>query len=249
MGRKQRIESPTGYYHVMQRGAGKQILFEDNNDYIRYLSKLRQCEGHLDFNLVAYCLMNNHVHLLVHAENIDTLSTLIRQVGTSYASYYNIKYDHVGYVFQGRFLSEAIYDELHLLACVRYIHNNPVKAGFGTRDGYRWSSFNEYFGEKKYIDTDLVERILGSKKQFLFFSETPDDRFFLDEENDVVTCSIGQEIVRKHFGNEFENSLMVKHLCVEERNRIIMEMKNAGLSNRQIELVTGVSRGVVCRLN
>ena len=262
MSRRPRRESPTGYYHVIQRGTGKQILFEEESDYERYITKLVECKVDLDFEVCAYCLMNNHVHMLIHVDCLNTLSKLMLRLGRSYAGYYNVKYDHTGYVFQGRFYSDPIYDDQYLLACIRYIHNNPVKAGLGQRDSYRWSSYNDYkgsgvngrersFGDRvrlRLVDNEKILAMFESVDQFIEFSQSADDKVFADVEVDVTTCAVGQEIIRKHFGNEFENSLMVKQLRVEERNQIIREMKQAGMNNHQIELVTGVSRRIVSRV-
>ena len=134
MARRAREISPTGYYHVIQRGVGKQILFEDEKDYKRYLRKLRESKEQYQVSVVAYCLMSNHVHLLLHSEDIAAISRMMRVLGASYASFYNIKYDHTGHVFQDRYLSNPIRDEEHLLTCIRYIHNNPVRAGIDTRE-------------------------------------------------------------------------------------------------------------------
>lgn len=266
MGKYARKESKTGYYHVMQRGNGKQILFEDQKDFKRYYDKMLESKSRSNCDLVAYCLMSNHTHLLVRAEKLKSLTYMMSMLGISYASYYNLKYDHVGSVFQGRFLSEPINDEQYLLACVRYIHNNPAKAGFGTREEYRWSSYREYLQEacptktgkflcedcdkgiEKMVDTGIILDMLGSTNAFEEFSKSADDKMFIDNDIDVATCQIGLDIVRKHFGNEFENTLTVKQLCVEERNHIIREMKQAGMNNHQIELVTGVSRDIVRRI-
>lgn len=256
MPRQARKASKTGYYHVIQRGAGKQVLFEDRKDYERYIDKLSECKKELDFKLCAYCLMNNHVHMLIHVDEITTLSRLMRRLGSSYAGYYNVKYEHVGYVFQDRYLSEPIDDETYLLACVRYIHNNPVKAGFGERDEYRWSSYNEYRWSGynvapagiTIVDSEGILGMFDSVEQFVKFSQSADDKNFIDVEVGATTCEVGQQIIRKHFGNEFENTLMVKQLRVAERNQIIREMKAAGMNNHQIELVTGVSRKIVSHI-
>ena len=261
MARQVRKESPTGYYHVMQRGVGKQILFEDSSDYERYINKLQECKNNLNFRLCAYCLMNNHVHMLIHVEEIETLSKLMQKIGNHYAFYYNLKYDHAGHVFQNRYRSEPIVDLSHFLACVRYIHNNPVKAFLGTRESYEWSSYKDYlrkkddrsgtvdkFSARTLTDTTTIMEVLKTVEEFKAFSATADDRVFIDVEVNTATCATGQKIIRKHFGNDFENSLMVKQLRVEERNAIIREMKSAGMNNHQIELVTGVSRKLVGRI-
>lgn len=144
MPRQPRTESSKGYYHVMQRGTGKQTIFESNNDYMFFLKKVEHAKESYNFDLIAYCLMHNHTHLLIRTDTVEELSQIMHSIGTGYARYFNSKYDHVGYVFQDRFLSEPIESERYLLACVRYIHNNPVKAKISTRGDYQWSSYNEY---------------------------------------------------------------------------------------------------------
>ena len=251
MSRSIREESKLGCYHVMQRGAGKQILFEDEEDYTRYYHKLVYCRKELDFELLAFCLMNNHVHLLVKTDDIEILVTLMRRLGTSYGKYYNGKYSHVGSVFQDRFRSEPINGEGRLLRCVRYIHNNPSKAGFCAREKYRWSSYVDYTDGIGITDTEYVIGELGGIDQFVQFSGTLDenmDEQYMDCETDAVTIEDGIEIVRKYFGNQIENAFIVKRLRKEERDSIIREMKAAGLRNKQIELITGVSQEIVRRV-
>lgn len=248
MSRNLRIESPTGYYHVMQRGVGKQILFEDENDYKRYINKLRECKSELDFELAAYCLMNNHVHLLIHSTSIQTISKLMARIGTSYAAYYNTKYDHFGSVFQGRYLSEPISDEKYLRDCTRYIHNNPVKAGIGPAAGYLWSSYSNYLNNEGLTDTKPILEYFGNIESFKEYHGHDCEHQYLECETDLATCDKGLEIIRMHYGTEFENTLIVKQLCKSERDKIIHEMKMAGLSLKRIELLTGVSKTIIRRV-
>ena len=244
MSRCTRAESPTGLYHVMVRGAGKQILFEDDRDYARFISRLEENKTKSSIDVVAYCLMNNHVHLLVKADTLDALSTMMRRLGTSYATYYNKKYEHCGNVFQGRFKSKIIESETSLLRCTRYIHNNPVKANFGSRDEYPWSSYHDYISGGGMTDTALVLGLVGEGSDFAKFSkgEVESDPAIFDVD-DVVTIKTGNEIIRRHLENELEVGTIVKKLGYEERNTIIRSLKDGGLSNRQIELITGVSQG------
>ena len=251
MGRTIREESKLGCYHVMQRGVGKQILFEDDSDYSRYYRKLEECRKDLEFELLAFCLMRNHVHLLVKTEKLSTLETLMRRLGTSYARYYNGKYSHVGCVFQGRFRSEPLHVSGRMLRCARYIHNNPAKAGICARDMYRWSSYNDYTGGSGITDTEYVLGELGGVDQFVEFSAAWDEdqgEHYMDCEMAAVTIEDGIEIVRKHFGNQIENGFIVKRLKKAERDIIIGEMKSAGLRNKQIELITGVSKEIIRRV-
>lgn len=248
MSRRVREESKTGYYHVMQRGAGKQILFEDDTDYQRYVDKLLECKNEIGFILPAYCLMNNHVHLLIKTTQLRDLSKTMSRIGTSYAAYYNIRYEHVGNVFQGRFLSSPINDEQYLLECVKYIHNNPVKANFGRIDEYAWSSYNEYFGGGAVADTEGIMALFGSQKQFEDFHKVESKIKFDDCDVVASTFDDGLRIIRDYFNNELESSMIVKMLGKKNRDNVIREMKKHGLSNHQIELITGISRDLVRRI-
>ena len=248
MSRQPREASKMGLYHVMVRGAGRQILFEDENDYKRYIVKVTETKNAMDAELIAYCLMNNHVHLLIKTDDVKTLSSIMRKIGTSYANYYNKKYDHAGSVFQGRYHSEPINDEGYLLTCVRYIHNNPAKANLGSREEYPWSSYQDYIMSGGIADTELIYSIINGRKQFEAFSKEHDKSekkvFDID---DTITIREGNEILHDFLDNTFEIGTIVKKLKPGERNRIIMALKGAGLSNRQIELITGISREIVKR--
>ncbi|MBQ0018395.1 MAG: transposase [Clostridiales bacterium] len=248
MSRRPREESSTGYYHVMQRGAGKQILFEDETDYQRYMDKLVECKNEIGFSLPAYCLMNNHVHLLIKTNQLRDLSKAMSRIGTSYAAYYNVRYDHVGNVFQGRFLSSPINDEEYLLECVKYIHNNPVKANFGRIDDYAWSSYNEYLGDGAVADTGEIMALFGSRTMFEEFHKKEGKIEFDECDVAASTCEDGLRIVRDYFNNEFESPMIVKMLGKKSRDIVIKEMKKQGLTNHQIELITGISRDLVRRI-
>ena len=153
MARKPREKSCTGIYHVMLRGVNKQIIFDDTNDYHRVLRAMRLIAWPEDelgkpqpplCTVYAYCLMSNHVHLLIR-EATESLPEIVKRPAVTYAQYYNKKYEHSGHLFQNRFRSEPVNDEGYFLTLMRYIHQNPVAAGITrTVDEYEWSSWHEY---------------------------------------------------------------------------------------------------------
>ena len=251
MSRCERQESPTGYYHVMQRGTGKQILFESEEDYSRYLMKLWELRDRYGTKVAAYCLMNNHVHLLIKAESLESLSKMMRSVGVSYAAYYNLKYLHEGHVFQDRFQSRPICDERYLWGCLRYIHNNPVAAGICAREDYEWSSYKEYEAGKGFADIEEILSDFGSLKDFAQFSEGeyPDDDL-----DDYLGCTPSDDkmhraqlIINEELGYEFNNGFVVKKCAKEERDRVLRRLRKEGYSLKQIELLTGVSKRIIQR--
>ncbi len=119
--------SVSGYYHVMLRGYERRNIFMDRSDREKFLTLLSRQTEKGTIAVIAYCLMDNHLHLLVK-ENENGLAKAMSSVGTAYVIYFNEKYYRSGHLFQNRYKSEAIEDEAYLFAALRYIHQNPVKA-------------------------------------------------------------------------------------------------------------------------
>ncbi len=156
MPRQARKESGTGIYHVMLRGINRQDIFEDKEDYVRMLGYMQQMLEQYDeqgnrqpplCTFYSYCLMSNHVHLLLKT-NLKDIGSTVKPLAVMYAMYYNNKYSRSGHVFQDRFKSEPVNDMPYFVTLLRYIHQNPTKAGIVNKVGdYEWSSWKEYTGE------------------------------------------------------------------------------------------------------
>lgn len=148
MSRKARALAASGAYHIMVRGIDKMQLFRDDADCVQYLSCLDSVQQPDRFEVLAYCLMGNHVHLLVRTDKASAagLETATKSLGVRYAAYYNRRYDRVGPLFQGRYKSQPVDTVGYFLRVLRYIHNNPVAAGLcAAPDAYQWSSWRDYF--------------------------------------------------------------------------------------------------------
>ncbi|MGI5912282.1 MAG: REP-associated tyrosine transposase, partial [Syntrophomonadaceae bacterium] len=165
MARTGRKRSESGIYHIVLRGINRQTIFEDEEDAIRFLDTLHTYMNTSGYKVYAYCLMGNHIHLLLKEEK-EELGNIIRRIGASYVYWYNWKYQRCGHLFQGRYKSEAVEDEKYFLTVLRYIHQNPLKAGI-VKDiaEYRWSSFLEYTRNSKIIDTDFVLKLFNDDKK------------------------------------------------------------------------------------
>ena len=150
----------TSYFHVITQGINKSYIFDKAEDvkyYIKIMYKLMEKQK---IKIIAYCIMNNHAHMLLETEDIKELSKYMQRLNTNYAKYYNTKYNRVGYVFRDRFKSEGIYSEDHLYNCIRYIYNNPVKAGICNKESeYPYSNYKEINGniDNKYYFIDIEE--------------------------------------------------------------------------------------------
>lgn len=150
MPRKARSAAASGTYHVIWRGMNKMQIFYQDADYIRFLTLLDSVQDN-DFEVLAYCLMGNHLHLLIKTKKQDSelMGNKLRRLGIRYVGYFNHKYQREGSLFQGRYKSCPVESVSYLLRVLRYIHNNPVKAGIvKTPDEYLWSSFQDYFNKR-----------------------------------------------------------------------------------------------------
>ena len=125
--RAPRIKSKSGIYHILMRGINRQTLFEERK-IAQYLCKPYKDTEICKYKLYAYCLMGNHLHLLP-IEGKEPLETVMRRICNSCVLWYNKKYGRVGYLFQDRFKSEPVEDEAYFLTVLRYIFQNPLKAG------------------------------------------------------------------------------------------------------------------------
>lgn len=135
MARPARAASESGYYHVVLRGNGKQLLFEDDIDRHAFVDMAAEQLAKRGIDVIAWCLMDNHVHLLLRDVDMQ-LSGAMHALATKYAQYFNRRNGHSGHVFQGRFGSFPVNDDAYMLEAVRYIHDNPAKAGVSAASEY-----------------------------------------------------------------------------------------------------------------
>jgi putative transposase len=164
MARKPRIQFEGAFYHIIVRGNQRQDIFFDEADRRQYLERLHRYRNKCGFILYGYVLMTNHVHLLIETPN-EPISRIMQMVNFTYTQYFNKKYGKVGHLFQGRYKSYLCDKDSYLLSLVRYIHNNPVRAGLvENASAYAWSSNAAYLkGTKGLVDTDKVHRLFSEK--------------------------------------------------------------------------------------
>ena len=245
MPRTARKRSESGYYHVLIRGIGKQNIFEDDEDRQRFIDTLQKYKKELKFEIHAYCLMGNHVHLLI--KDIENkLDLILKKIEGSYAYYFNWKYERVGHLFQDRFKSEVIEDDGYYLTVLRYIHQNPVKAGLGRIEEYKWSSYSEYVSSSGMTDTGFALNLLGGKEKYIdFMNETNKSNCLEITYPNRLTDEKAIVIIRKKY--KVKNAQAVQEFPIEKRNQVLHQLKKEGLSVRQISRLTGLNRGVVLK--
>lgn len=242
MPRHARNKSASGYMHVIVRGIGKQLLFEEEYDYKYYLKKLEQYCMDTEVSISAYCLMDNHVHLLVKGDSED-IALLMKKIGVSYSWYYNKKYDRVGHLFQDRYKSEPIENEKYLLTAFRYILKNPEKAGICSVARYPWNSFWFYDKPLPYMDLSAVKAVLGDFSQYREYIEQKEDDQGLEYSETWHSDSSAKELMMRCLG--ISSGTVLQNYNMQERNEAIIKLKKCGLTVRQIERLTGIGRNIV----
>lgn len=182
----------------MARGINKEEIFSEKGDKKVMLYLLKKYQKNVPIELHAYCIMGNHIHLLLKAE-LTVLSKYMSLVLGNYADYYNRKKQRCGYVFQNRFKSQCIEDEKYYWSCVRYIHLNPVKANLSTNlNTYPFSSFREYSTNNFNLIHDsarkMYENTFEKIENFRWFHRQPNQILLEDVEADVHMCQIEMSI-------------------------------------------------------
>lgn len=165
MPRQARLVVPGVALHVIQRGNNRQTCFRSDNDFLLYLLHLRELTSKHGCAIHAYCLMTNHVHLLVTPSAEHALALLMRDLGQRYVQYFNRAYGRTGTLWEGRYRSCITESVSYVLACYRYIELNPVRAGLADSPGrYAWSSYraNSGNGEDRLLTEHPEYARLGS---------------------------------------------------------------------------------------
>ncbi len=154
--------------HNMVQGINREYIFEKNEEKQKYLYLMKKYNKEYKVSIIAYCIMDNHAHLLLHSNDSKNLSLFMKEINTRYALYYNKKKERIGYVFRNRFESKVMGTELQTLRCIKYIHMNPVKAHIvETEDKYQFSSYNYYINQNQFINSKILNSIFNSKKDYL----------------------------------------------------------------------------------
>lgn len=241
MPRAAREKSQSETYHIMLRGINQQQIFEDEEDYKKFIEILKTYQAICEYKVFAYCLMGNHIHLLMEFKK-EPIEQVFKRIGSKYVYWYNVKYQRKGHLFQDRFKSEPVDDDPYFLTVIRYIHQNPVKAGLCKKaEEYKYSSYNEYLAESQMIDTEYVFSILP-KDAFIEYNNQPSLVNCLDIEEKAikrVTDEEARKIIKKY--SKCENISEFQALPVGKRDKCLKIFKEKGISIRQISRLTGVS--------
>lgn len=243
MPRQARKLSSTGIYHIMLRGINRQQIFEDNEDRERFIETLFNYKEVCGYSIYAYCLMGNHIHILLK-EGQENLTQVFKRIAGSYVYWYNWKYHRCGHLFQDRFKSEPVEDDGYLLTVLRYIHQNPVKAKLcKTAEEYVYSSIHEYLGRPYLTDTEFILSMLPVDQFIEYHRQENEDKCLEIDEQFRLTDEEAKKLIFKI--SKCKNTTDFQQLDVEKRNSCIHKFHENGLSIRQISRLTGVTKKTV----
>jgi len=252
MPRKPRAEVEGGLYHVITRGNNRRQIFSSPGDFEKFLALLKVQKDRLQFFLYAYCLMSNHVHLLIERQ-ASAVGQIMQRLLTGYAQYYNRRHQRIGHLLQGRYKAVLCQSDRYLSELVRYIHLNPVRARMvGKPEDYEYSSHRAYLGmaPNRIVDVDSVLRHFGVKKEIArqrfrkfvaaglkqghrkeFYDSNEEQILGTDEFVDATIHRIGKS--RREPGGSKKNSLAK---CKFQPHRLLLA----------VEQVCRVSRNEFC---
>lgn len=247
MTRKPRELSSTGFYHTFFRGVNHQSLFEEDNDFRYFLNTLTFLKNNLCFELHAYCLMPNHVHLLLKESNTGDISLIMKRLLTKYVMYFNRKYERSGALIANRYKSIPVEVDQYFVPLICYIHQNPIKAGLAKNlEDYSFSSYKDYLKCDGITNTSFSLGLVGRKEWINLHNSYSTAKFDIPDNLAISESKIRQIIFK--YTNGIDPSL-VAGWPKEKRNELISALKqNEGLSIRQIERATGISRGIISRV-
>ncbi|MCR4317514.1 MAG: transposase [Planctomycetes bacterium] len=174
MAKRKTIFSAGCYYHVYNRGAYKNLIFRERDNYLFLLKRLKQYSDELDISVIAYCLMPNHYHLLLRQNSESSISSLIQRLFNSYSKAYAAKYEISGGVFEGRFKSILVDREAYLLQLCRYIHANPRKDGLvADLQNWEFSNYHEWTKSRDgtLVDHEFVDAYFGDRDRYVQFAD------------------------------------------------------------------------------
>ena len=218
MPRQARKYLDTSFFHVIVQGINKEYIFKKERYMNEYLKLLKKHIKEFEIKIIAFCIMNNHTHILIKTDSIEQLSKFMQKVNSSYAKYYNYMEDErVGYVFRDRYKSEPILNRNQLIRCIKYIHRNPVKAGKTvTESDYKFSSY-------KYFCRNISNHKIFSREEMQFIC------------NESIVCEDDFIDVESDFKKNIDES--IEKFIKKERIKIFEIFENRDILKKLIRFL------------
>lgn len=240
-------------YHIILKGINSQEIFLEDGDRAKFLKLLEDAKEIFEFDIYAYVLMGNHIHLIIYDKE-NNISQIMHRVCAIYAIYFNKKYERIGHLFQNRFKNKCVNTENYLLNLQRYIHRNPEKEGIEKTEYYKWSSYQEYVLKKKIVNIDFILNFFDTNKEeavkkFIKYNKVDDNNSFNIMEFELKSRLTDEEaIVQIKESLNINNIMLIQNFKKEKRDQYINEISNIkGISNKQMSRILGISDRTIQR--
>ena len=244
MSRLARTISESGVYHILFRGVNQQNIFEETADFNKLKETILIVKKDMEFEIYAYCFMSNHVHIVMKEKNQGDISLIMKRILTKYARWYNIKYGRSGALIANRYKSVPVEIDEYFLNLIRYIHQNPIKAGIAIKcEDYLYSSYNEYLNKDEITDTDFLLQMIDQNEFEKYHLETENINFRVTDSKKKTDEEVLLILKKNH---KIENPHEISKLPKSERNKILATLKD-DYPVRQLQRLTGISRGVITK--
>lgn len=220
--RLSRKDYAASFFHVMVQGHNKEYIFEKDKNKKKYLKLMKENEKEIE--ILAYCIMGNHVHMLIHTSKIGDMSKFMHKVNSEYAMYYNyIEKGRVGSVYRDRYKSEPIYDERYFFKCINYIHKNPVRANIVSKcEKYEYSSYNDYINKIGCAGKEMLKKLFNNQNYIEVLNMyNKNVNLFLDiEKENKIDDAINDylEITNKKIIQILDDEKNLKNLIMHIKN-------------------------------
>lgn len=240
---KRTLLDKDNFLHIMVQGINKENIFKKDNQKKEYIKLIKEYTEQYKIRLIAYCVMDNHVHMLVNYKEIKDITKFMQKINTIYAIYYNKNQDRVGYVYRGRYKSQLITDGKYFINCIIYIHNNPVKARIcNNASDYRYSSYNDFIKKES-----LLKEIFVNIDMFIKMHTT------INEESYYLEIIEDTEKQYNEYINDFLKLHKITISEINNNNEFIKEISynlkyRYNLSYNKIEKLIKVHREKVRRI-
>ena len=235
-------------YHIILRGINRQLIFYDDEDRTVFLNQLLITIEKYKYDVFAYCLMSNHIHLVLKIQD-DFLSKAIQSLAIRYSKYFNEKYKRTGHFFENRYKSKIVEDRKYFLDVCRYVHRNPEKAGVCATNDYIWSSYHEYIGKEKIIN----------KKTLMYYYQNEIEQFInytlkerKDDDNTYAEYELLDRIPDDELTEIILRTLKIKsiediaNLNIKIQKKLISKLKEIeGTNITQLSRILKINRIII----
>lgn len=253
MPRTSRRLSNSKVYHIILKGIDGQTIFYDDQDKKFFLKQISITKKEFNYNIYAYCLMVNHVHLVIRSEDA-LLATLMKSLQVRYVNYFNKKYKRTGTLMQNRFKSKNVENIEYFLKVCRYVHRNPENAGIMKTQDYEWSSYKEYMGKERIIDKRALLYYFNNDMESL-------KKYTLEKDNvEEINSFVEYEMIDKLVDDQLIHYIMnkfnidnvqdipsfFKNRSKEELEEILKKISNInGINITQVARITRLGRRII----